>query len=176
MTQSKGAFARAKLLQGRPVCITLHSGKSYVGYITDVNSSGLTLASAGARPRTSSGKQGSRLSQRRAGSHASGRRPGSRRSGARKSYVRSHSRKPEAKVSAFLPMMGSLLGGLGGIGGLGGAAAGSFGGALGGGMRLFGMMQRFFPVMKLGFGMIKSVSPFFGAFQGLMKPSGAASR
>jgi len=176
MTQSKEVFARTKLLQGRPVCITLHSGKTYVGYITDVNSSGLTLASAGALPRTSSGKQGSRPSQRRASSHASGSRSGSRRSGARKPYVRSHSRKPDAQVSAFLPMMGSLLGGLGGIGGLGGAAAGSLGGALGGGMRLFGMIQRFFPAMQLGFGMIKSVSPFLGAFQGLMKPSGAAAK
>jgi len=173
MTQSKEVFARGKPLQGRPVCITLHSGKTYLGYITDVNSSGLTLASAGAQPRTSSVKQGSRPSQCRAGSHASGRRSGSRRSGARKPSDRSYSRKPDAQVSAFLPMIGSLFGGLGGIGGLGGPAAGSFGGSLGGGMRLFGMIQRFFPVMQFGFGMIKKVSPFLGSFQGLMNPSGA---
>jgi len=175
MTQSKEVFARAKLLQGRPVCITLHSGKTYVGYITDVNSSGLTLASAGSQPRTSSGKEGSRPSQRRAGSHASSRRSGGRRSGARKPSVRSNSRKPDAQVSALLPMIGSLFGGLGGIGGFGGTAAGSLGGALGGGLRLFGMIQRFLPVMRFGFGMIKTVSPFLGAFKGLMKPSGATA-
>ncbi|OAB28420.1 hypothetical protein PMSD_22055 [Paenibacillus macquariensis subsp. defensor] len=181
MAQSKEVFARAKQLQGRPVCITLHSGKTYVGYITDVNSSVLTLASAGAQPSTSSGKKGSRRPmQDRAGSRASGsRRSGSRkpsvRSRSRKSSVRSRSRKPDAQVSAFLPMIGSLFGGLGGIGGLGGAATGSLGGALGSGIRLFGMIQRFVPVMKMGYGMIKSVRPFYGAVQGLMTPSGAAA-
>ncbi|MFE0558330.1 hypothetical protein ACFW1P_20670 [Paenibacillus sp. NPDC058910] len=175
MEQSKEVLARVKRLQGRPVCITLHSGQTYVGYITDANSSGLTLASTGAQPRTSSGKQGSRPKQRRAGSHASGSRSGSRRSGARKPSVRSRSRKPDAQISAFLPMIGSLFGGLGGIGGLGGAAAGSLGGALGGGMRLFGMIQRFVPVVRMGYGMIKSIRPFLGAVQGLMKPPGAAA-
>lgn len=110
MAQSKEVLGRAKRLQGRPVCITLHSGKTYVGYITDVNSSGLTLASAGAQPSTSSRKQGSRPKQRRAGSHASGSRSGSRRGGARKPSVRSRSRKPEARISAFLPILGSLFG------------------------------------------------------------------
>lgn len=180
MAQSKEVFARAKQLQGRPVCITLHSGKTYIGYITDINSSVLTLASAGAQPSSSSGKQGTRRPmQDRAGSHASGsRRSGSRkpsvRSRSRKSSVRSRSRKssvrsrkPDAQVSAFLPMIGSLFGGLGGIGGLGGA--------LGGGIRLFGMIQRFVPVIKMGHGMIKSINPFFGAVQGLMTPSGAAA-
>lgn len=174
MEQSKEVLARVKQLQGRPVCITLHSGETYVGYITDANSNGLTLASTGAQPRTSSGKQGSRPRQRRAGSHASGSRSGSRRSGARKPSVRSRSRKP-AQVSAFLPMIGSLFGGLGGIGGLGGAAVGSLGGALGGGIRLFGMIQRFVPVVRMGYGMIKSIRPFLGAVQGLMKPPGAAA-
>lgn len=167
MAQSKEVLGRAKRLQGRPVCITLHSGKTYVGYITDVNSSGLTLASTEAQPRTSSGKQGSRTKQRRAGSHALGSRSGSRRSGARKPSVRSRSRKPDARVSAFLPMLGSLFGGLGGTGGLGGA--------LGSGIRLFGVIQRFVPVVKLGYGMIKSIRPFLGAVQGLMAPSGVAA-
>ncbi|GGD80956.1 hypothetical protein [Paenibacillus nasutitermitis] len=179
MAQSKEVFARAKQLRGRPVCITLHSGETYVGYITDVTSSVLTLANAGAQRSTSSGKQGPRRSmQDRAGSHASGsRRSGSRkssvRSRSRKSPVRSRSRKPGAQVSAFLPMVGSLFGGLGG--GLGGAATGSLGGALGGGIRLFGMIQRFVPVMKMGYGIIKSIRPFFGAVQGLMTPSEAAA-
>jgi hypothetical protein len=56
-------------------------------------------------------------------------------------------------VSAFLPMMGSLLGGL----------------------RLFGMIQKFVPVVRMGYGMIKSIRPFFGAVQGLMTPAGPAS-
>jgi predicted lipid-binding transport protein (Tim44 family) len=179
MAQSKEVFARAKQLQGQPVCITLHNGKTYVGYITDANSSVLTLASASAQPSTSSGKQGSRRSmQGSSGSRASGsRRGGSRkpsvRSRSRKSSARPRSRKPDVQVSAFLPIIGSLFGGLGGIGGLGGAATGSLGGALGGGMRLFGMIQRFVPVMKMGYGMIKSIRPFLGAVQGLMTPSGA---
>lgn len=172
MAPSKEVFTRARRLQGQPVCITLHSGKTYVGYITDVNSSGLTLANAGAQPRTSSGKQGSRPKQRRAGSRASGSRSRSRRSGARKPSARSRSRKPDAQISAFLPMLGSLFGGLGG---LGGAGTGALGGVLGGGMRLFGMIQRFVPVVKLGYGMIKSIRPFFSAVQGLMTPATAAA-
>lgn len=67
-----------------------------------------------------------------------------------------------------MPMMGSLLGGLGG--------AGSFGGMLGGGMRLFGMIQRFVPVVKMGYGMIKQIQPFMGAVQGLMSPASQASQ
>lgn len=47
MAQSKEMRARAKKFQGRPVCVTLHSGEIYVGYITDVNYGGLVLASAG---------------------------------------------------------------------------------------------------------------------------------
>ncbi|WP_110930696.1 hypothetical protein [Paenibacillus bouchesdurhonensis] len=175
MEQSKEVLGRVKRLQGRPVCITLNSGKTYVGYITDVNSSGLTLASAGAQPRTSSGKQGSRPKQRRAGSHASGSRSGRRRSGARKPSLRYRSRKPDAQVSAFLPMLGSLFGGMIGTSGLGGTTAGALGGALGSGIRLFSMIQRFVPVVRLGYGMIKSIRPFLGAVQGLMTPSEAAA-
>ncbi|MGG1618832.1 hypothetical protein ACIFQM_07585 [Paenibacillus sp. NRS-1782] len=167
MAQSNEMRERAKKLQGRPVCVTLHSGETYVGYITDVNCGGLLLASAGAPPRVSSGKQGSRSPKHRAGSHAPGVRLGNRRSGARKPSIRSRSRKPGAKVSAFLPMMGSLLGGLGGAS----AGAGALGGALGGGLRLFGMIQKFVPVVKMGYGMIKSIRPFFGAIQGLMSPA-----
>ncbi|WP_375143018.1 hypothetical protein [Paenibacillus sp. D2_2] len=68
MAQSKEVFTQAIRLQGRPVCITLHSGKTYIGYITDMNSSGLALASVGAQQSTSSGNQGSRSKQDRAGS------------------------------------------------------------------------------------------------------------
>lgn len=168
MAQSSEMRARAKKFQGRPVCVTLHSGETYVGYITDVNCGGFVLASAGAPPRASSGKQGSRSLKRRSDSHARGVRPGNRRSGARKPSGRSRSRKPDAKVSAFLPMMGSLLGGAT-------AGAGGLGGMLGGGLRLFGMIQKFVPVVRMGYGMIKSIRPFFGAVQGLMAPAGPAA-
>lgn len=180
MAQSKEVLAQAQRLQGRPVCVTLHNGKTYIGYITGADSSGLALASAGTQPSISSGKQGSRPKQARAGSHASGNRSRSRSSGSRKPVARSRShrpsarsrsRKPDAQISAFLPILGSLLGGFGG--GLGGAGAGVLGGALGGGMRLFGMIQRFVPVVKLGYGMIRSVRPFLGAVQGLMTPAQA---
>ncbi|MDY7990297.1 hypothetical protein [Paenibacillus polymyxa] len=171
MAQSKEMRARAKKFQGRPVCVTLHSGETYVGYITDVNRGGLVLASAGAPPRASSGKQGSRSFKRRAGAHAPGVRLGNRKSGARKPSGRSRSRKPDAKVSAFLPMMGSLLGGLGGST----AGAGGLGGMLGGGLRLFGMIQKFVPVVKMGYGMIKSIRPFLGAVKGLMPPASPAT-
>lgn len=167
MAQSKEMRARAKKFQGRPVCVTLHSGETYVGYITDVNRGELILASAGAPPRASSGVKDSRSLKSRASSHAQGVRLGNRRSGARKPSGRSRSRKPDAKVSAFLPMMGSLLGGLGGAT----AGAGGLGGMLGGGLRLFGMVQKFVPVVKMGYGMIKSIRPFLGAVKGLMPPA-----
>ncbi|MDY8022185.1 hypothetical protein [Paenibacillus polymyxa] len=171
MAQSKEMRARAKKFQGRPVCVTLHSGETYVGYITDANYGGLVLASAGVPPRASSGKQDSRSLKRRAGAHAPGVRLGNRKSGARKPSGRSRSRKPDAKVSAFLPMMGSLLGGLGGST----AGAGGLGSMLGGGLRLFGMIQKFVPVVKMGYGMIKSIRPFLGAVKGLMPPANPAT-
>ncbi|PPQ46202.1 hypothetical protein C5G87_21520 [Paenibacillus peoriae] len=167
MAQSKKMRARAKKFQGRPVCVTLHSGETYVGYITDVNHGEMVLASAGAPLRASSGKQDSRSSKRRAGAHVPGVRLGKRKSGARKPSGRSRSRGPDAKVSAFLPMMGSLLGGLGGST----AGAGGLGGMLGGGLRLFGMIQKFVPVVKMGYGMIKSIRPFLGAVKGLIPPA-----
>jgi hypothetical protein len=37
------------------------------------------------------------------------------------------------------------------------------------------MIQRFVPVVKLGYGMIRSVRPFLGAVQGLMTPAEAAA-
>lgn len=171
MAQSKKMRARAKKFQGRPVCVTLHSGETYVGYITDVNYGELVLASTGVPPRASSGKQGSRSIKHRAGAHAPGVRLGNRKSGARKPSGSSRSRKPDAKVSAFLPIMGSLLGGLGGST----AGAGGLGGMLGGGLRLFGMIQKFVPVVKMGYGMIKSIRPFLGAVKGLMPPASPAT-
>ncbi|WP_025716567.1 hypothetical protein [Paenibacillus sp. 1-18] len=174
MAQSKEMRERAKKFQGRPVCVTLHSGETYVGYITDVNRGGLVLASAGAPPRAPSRKQDSRPLKRRAGAHAPSARRGNRRSDARKPSGRSRSRKPDAKVSAFLPMMGSLFGGLGGLGGAS-AGAGGLGSMLGGGLRLFGMIQKFVPVVKMGYGMIKSIRPFLGAVKGLMPTASPAT-
>ncbi|WP_018883751.1 hypothetical protein [Paenibacillus massiliensis] len=175
MAQSKEIRARAKKLQGRPVCITLHSGETYVGYITDVNSGGLVLASAGTPTEASSTKQGSRSTKGKAGSQATGARRSKGKRSARRPSARSRSRRPDAKVSAFLPMMGSLFGGLGGVGGAA-AGAGGLGGMLGSGMRLFGMIQRFVPVVKMGYGMIQSIRPFLGAVQGFMAPATPAAQ
>ena len=33
------------------------------------------------------------------------------------------------------------------------------------------MIQRFTPVVKMGYGMIKQIQPFMGAVQGLMTPA-----
>lgn len=35
---------RAEQLKGRPVCITLHDGRTYVGWITGLDKNGLTLS------------------------------------------------------------------------------------------------------------------------------------
>ncbi len=173
MPQSKKMRARAKKFQGRPVCVTLHSGETYVGYITDVNRGGLVLANAGVPPRAPSRKQDSRSLKRRASSHAPSARLDNRKSGAKPSG-RSRSRKPDAKISAFLPMMGSLFGGLGGLGGAT-AGAGGLGGMLSGGLRLFGMIQKVVPVVRMGYGMIKSIRPFIGAVKGLMPQASPAT-
>lgn len=269
MAQSKEMRTQAKQLQGRPVCVTLHNGQSYIGWISGIGTDGLELAGTAPGTRASSrsasrpaapkgrrpSKRGAGPSSRtatgashaasvrhtgrhgvkraaqpgrsagpvpggmrrhqarppvrvpRAGIHAgrstagrvgsgngrlAGNASGSRRAAGRLSRG-SHSggntrtRRPggrtQVQVSAFLPMLGSMMGG-GGLGGLGGllggsaAGAGGLGGMLGGGMRLFGMVQRFVPVVKMGYGMIKSIKPFLGAVQGLMIPaqsSGPAS-
>lgn len=35
---------RAEQLKGRPVCITLHDGRTYIGWITGLDKNGLTLS------------------------------------------------------------------------------------------------------------------------------------
>ncbi|KWX74778.1 hypothetical protein [Paenibacillus jilunlii] len=124
---------RAKALKGRPVCITLHDGRSYVGYITGVEKEVLILS----RPHTSTAR-------------ASGKKPSSR--------------KQKAEVSSFMPLFGSLLGGSGASAGL---ASG-----LGGGLRFLGFIQKAMPVMKMGYGMIKTIRPFFNGLKGLMGNGG----
>ncbi|OKP82179.1 hypothetical protein A3844_11035 [Paenibacillus helianthi] len=124
---------RAKALKGRPVCITLHDGRSYVGYITGVEKDILILS----RPHTST-------------TQASGKKRSSRRQ--------------KAEISAFMPLIGSLLGGSG-------AGAGLASG-LGGGLRFLGFIQKAMPVMKMGYGMIKTIRPFFNGLKGLMGNNG----
>lgn len=185
MARTNEIHVKAKRFKDRPVCVTLHNGETYIGYISGVSSEGvvltgggkLTQASAG-RPTTSTGAGGSGSSCKskskpaRTGKTVSS-RSRSKSNGARKSSARSRvtarTSPRRAQVSSLMPMMGSLLGGFGGLGG-----AGSIGGMLGGGMRLFGMIQRFVPVVKMGYGMIKQIQPFMGAVQGLMSPAQAA--
>ncbi|AIQ66436.1 hypothetical protein [Paenibacillus graminis] len=126
---------RAKALKGRPVCITLHDGRSYVGYITGVEKEALILS----RPYTTTTQK-------------SGRKPSNR--------------KQKAEVSSFMPLLGSLLGGSG-AGAGGGIASG-----LSGGLRFLGFIQKAMPVMKMGYGMIKTIRPFFNGLKGLMGTGG----
>lgn len=39
---------------------------------------------------------------------------------------------------------------------------------MGGGLRFFGMIQKAMPVMKMGYGMIKTIRPFMSGLKGLM--------
>lgn len=170
MAQSVGIRAKARQLQGQPVRVTLHNGETYIGYITNCYDKGVVLAgvaspvplSSGQKTRNSKNEKGK--ARKQAGSRSRGasasRLSNSSKSPKSSSSSRSHKslrvRKPEAQVSALFPMLGSLFGGFGG---------------LSGGLRLIGMIQKFFPVIKMGYGMIKSISPFVGAVKGLMAPS-----
>lgn len=136
MGQTTKIRKRAKELKGRPVCITLHDGRSYVGYITGLQKDVLILSRPAApRGRTTSKK--------------------------------SPARSRKAEVSAFLPLLGSFFGGAGA-----GAAGGGLAAGLSGGLRFFGMIQRAMPVMKMGYGMIKTIRPFFNGLKGLMGNNG----
>lgn len=182
MAKTNEIHVKAKRFKDRPVCVTLHNGETYIGYISGVSNEGVELTGGGKLTQTSTttakttGAARSRVRQMKTKPAKSNKSVSSlsrkKVNRSRKSSVRSRvtSRRSsrEAQVSSFLPMMGSLLGGLGG--------AGSFGGMLGGGMRLFGMIQRFVPVVKMGYGMIKQIQPFMGAVQGLMSPASQASQ
>ncbi len=128
MANSTKIRKQAKQLHGRPVCITLHDGRSYVGYISGFEKNALILS----RPRPNNGKNTKKSSS-----------------------VRSR----KADVSGFMPLLGSLFGGSG---------AGAAGGAGFGPFRFFGMIQKAMPVMRMGYGMIKSIRPFLGGLKGLM--------
>lgn len=139
MASSAKVRKQAKRLKGRKVCITLHDGRTYVGWITGLEKEALILS----RPPAPRKPQHSR-------------KPGRP----------SSSRSQKAEVSAFMPLLGSLLGGSGGgAAGLGGGGAGGF---LGGGLRFFGMIQKAMPVMKMGYGMIKQIKPLMEGIKGLM--------
>lgn len=157
---------KAKRYKAKPVCVTLHNGETYIGYIAEVNNGGVVLTGGGTALSTpTSGVSSHRSNRNRkavSGSKVVSSHKRKQGKGTRKPSTRSR-QMSQAQVSSFLPMMGSLFGGLGG-----GAAAGGAGGLLGGGMRLFGMIQQFVPVVKMGYGMIKSIKPFMGAVQGLM--------
>jgi hypothetical protein len=128
MANSTKLRKRAQQLKGRPVCITLHDGRSYVGWITDLNKDAVILSRTSTRTR-------------------------------HKSKRKSSSTARKADVSGFMPLLGSFMGGAGGAAGIGG---------LGRFMGMFGMVQKAFPVMKMGYNMIKSIRPFLGGLKGLM--------
>lgn len=179
MAQSEVIRAKARQLQGQPVRVTLHNGETYIGYIANCYDRGVVLAgvaspvpsSRGQRacyPNPKKGKTRKQAGSRSRGSSASRLPQSSKSLNSPKSIKSSkatnfskspnslRTRKKEAQVSALFPMLGSLLGGFGG---------------LSGGLKLFGMIQRVFPVIKMGYGMIKSISPFVGAVKGLMAPA-----
>ncbi|MEK4660843.1 hypothetical protein MHH93_03045 [Priestia sp. FSL H7-0729] len=178
MAKTNEIHVKANRLKDRPVCVTLHNGETYVGYISDVNHAGVVITGGGKLTQaaiTASSSEGStRKTKPKAAAtkKTASSRNHKRVNSTRKSQVRSRSMSRstsrQAQVSSFMPMLGSLLGGFGG--------AGSIGGMLGGGMRLFGMIQRFTPVVKMGYGMIKQIQPFMGAVQGLMTPASQAAQ
>lgn len=134
---------RAEQLKGRPVCITLLDGRTYVGWITGLDKNGLTLS----KPRKNKHK---------------------------KSKKHSSSRSRKANVSGLMPLFGSLFG-------MGGGALGPQEQGLpvpeavdlaDSGVRrnrqLYWNGTKTMPVMKMGYNMIKSISPFLNGLKGLM--------
>lgn len=134
---------QAQKLQGRPVCITLHNGRSYVGWITGLEKDALILS----RPS----------------------RPASRRQPYKKKFPRKKAgvsgffpmfdpfaAPPNAAGAATAAEAGTE------------AAAAAAGGGFGQ-MGLFGMIQRTMPLMKTGFNMIKTIQPFLGELKSFMK-------
>ncbi|MFC5470088.1 hypothetical protein ACFPPD_15370 [Cohnella suwonensis] len=129
---SKWTKATAKPFIGKPVVVELANGASYVGWVRRAEEGQLVLS-------------GRRVSAPRLKRNASSKR-----------------RTGKAKVSAFVPgMMGSMLGGglpagAGGAADSGAAAAGS--GRFGFG-EFLGFMNKAMPMMKMGYGVIKSIMP-----------------
>ncbi len=138
--QSKVTSRNAKQWIGKPVYIELKDGSSYVGLVTGAERGQLII---------------------------SGRRaPRKHRGGSSK-------RANKAQVSSFIPgLLGSMLGGgslLGGGASPAGAGAGAAeaGGGLGlGGLSgIMGFMGKAWPMMKMGYGMIKTIMPMLQSFK-----------
>lgn len=141
---------KAKRLKGQPVCVVLNDGSYYVGWITGIEKNEFILSANKGRGK----------------------------------FKHSSSRGSEkAMVSGLLSGFGSLFGnaggggvGLGGVG-LGGvagnpatgvaAASGGFGGfgGFGGLMGFMGFMQKAIPMIRMGFGMVKTIMPLLGGLK-----------
>lgn len=52
MAKTNEIHVRVKRLKDRPVCVTLHNGETYVGYISGVNSEGVVLTGGGKLTQT----------------------------------------------------------------------------------------------------------------------------
>ncbi|AIQ50265.1 hypothetical protein [Paenibacillus sp. FSL R7-0331] len=140
MGNSAKVRRQAKQLKGRRVCITLHDGRTYVGWITGCEKEAVVLSVA----------------------------PRARKKAGRASTARTRQAEVSAFMPLLGPLLGGLGGAGGGAAGLGGLMGGGMGGLLGGGLRFFGMVRRAMPVMKMGYGMIKQIRPFMTGLQGLM--------
>jgi hypothetical protein len=141
----------AKQWVGKPVFIELKDGRTYIGWVTGAERGQLSI----------SGRRSPKKVRGAAPKHRSG----------------------KAQVSSFLPGMlgnmmggGSLFGGGGGGAGLAGAAAGAGvpgvpGAEAGGGFGLgglggfMGFLGKAMPMMKMGFGMIKTIMPLLKVFK-----------
>ena len=140
--KSKMTKNSAKQWIGQPVYIELKNGRSYVGWVTGVESGQLIFSG---------------------------------QSSPWKTKMISNKRVRKARVSSFIPgMLGTMVGsgsmfggnmipGAGGIGG--GSAAGGIGGGFGGLGSIMGFMGRAFPIMKMGYGMIRSIMPILKMFK-----------
>ncbi len=144
-SKSRMVIEDAKRWMGQPVCIVLKDGSFYVGVITEVENRELTL----------SGKKG--------------------RGKVNSSFVQS---AEKAKLNGFFPQApaapASLFGGgwedgLFGFrpGGAGGVPAGpktpvkAGGGILG----MLGIAGKFWPILKIGFGMLRTIVPLLGGLK-----------
>ncbi|MFC3749455.1 hypothetical protein [Paenibacillus sp. GCM10012306] len=133
---------QAQKLQGRPVCITLHNGRSYVGWITGLEKEALILS----RPS----------------------RPASRR----QTYKKTSPRKKAGVSGFFPifdPFTGPPNAASIATAAEAGTEAATAAGGGFGQMGLFGMIQRTMPLMKTGYNMIKTIQPFLGELKSFMK-------
>jgi len=141
MANSTKIHKRARQLKGQPVLVTLHDGRSYMGWISGLEKEALILS----KPH--------RKTKSARGSH---------------SPSRSCSRSQKAEVSGLFPLLGSFLGGSGAGAAAGAAGAASAGSAGFGGLGFLGMFQKVMPMMKMGYSMIKSIRPLLGGLKSFM--------